>query len=80
MCPEVAITDPGREAAALSASVEPPPVAQSMPSWQAPQALRLGLSHALLALTAWLLSWQVAHILCPLSSIEKPLLLKATLA
>ena len=52
----VAITAPTAVAAALSASVEPRPVAQLMPSWQEPQARRLGLVFQLSACATLVLS------------------------
>jgi hypothetical protein len=49
-----------------------------MPSWQAPQDLRLGIWLKLLAVVASLPPWQVVHIFWPSPSLEKPLLLNAS--
>ena len=72
--PEVAMTEPTAVAAALSASVEPVPVSHLMPSWQAPQEVRLGIFRWLSAVAAIWLSWQVVHMRWPPPSLEKPLL------
>src|SRR5512140_231064 len=56
--------------AALSARVVPAPVVQSMPSWQAPQASRLGLVFQLSACAALVLSWHLTHIFWPPPIIE----------